>query len=139
MALNLTLKEMLDHSKNLPQISICCRLNKGHSSIWTGRGDDISEMFEQIAYVYGADYVQILADGRIDSFSGNYYDTLHLIIDCAAPDKFSYEYGLEDTWEEVRDQIDEDPEWVSDVWEKQIRPRIYGNKEVKEQRYVCCK
>lgn len=129
MALNLTLKEMLEHSKNLPQISICCRLNNGYPAIWTGRGDDVSAMFEQIAYVYGADYVQSLVSGRIDSFSGNYYDTLYLIIDYAAPDNFSYEYGLEDTWEDVRDQIDEDSNWVNNVWNKRIRPCIYGNEE----------
>lgn len=122
MALNITLKEMLDHSKNLPQICICCRWRNSYPTIWTGHVDDVSAMFEQMAYVYGAEYVQKLAREQISSFGGNYCDTLYLMIDGVVPDSFGYEYCLEDTWEEVRDQILDDPEWEN-RW-KQIKPCI---------------
>ena len=128
MALNLTVKEMLDHSKHLPQICICCRWHNGYPAIWTGHGDDVSVMFEQMAYVYGAEYVQKLAKEQISSFGGNYCDTLYLILDCAAPDVFSYEYSLEDAWEDVQDQIFDDSEWKT-RWSQQIKPCLYGDGE----------
>lgn len=125
MALNITLKELLLHSKNLPQIGVSCKWRSGYLAVWIGRGENVGDMFKEMAYVYGKDFVVTLCNSNILSFDGNCYDTMYLVIDCDAPSEFGYEYSLEGTWEDIRDQIDENKDWQHNIWDAQIKDLVY--------------